>query len=344
VLLHLDTDLGGDPDDACALAMLLGWPGAEIRAVTTTIDPGGARAGCVEHILGLAGREDIPVIAGAAASTTQRQPLWPATDDPCYWPASMPARPSPPGAAVKALECSIDLGATIVAIGPYTNLAMLESLRPGTLGRADIVVMGGWVDPPAAGLPPWGPEKDWNVQWDTRAAEVVLATAGRLTLATYPATLAAWVRSRDVPRLRASGPLGQLLARQSEARAADTGMLALGKAHDGLPDDLLNFHYDPVTCAVALRWPGAVTELRRLRTIIEGGVLRCAADENGRQVSVVTTVDGEAFAQTWLAAVEAADACGSLTHGTPDGGMGRRQAGRQSGQRPSRSSRCSVTS
>jgi hypothetical protein len=26
VLVHLDTDIGGDPDDVCALAMLLGWP------------------------------------------------------------------------------------------------------------------------------------------------------------------------------------------------------------------------------------------------------------------------------------------------------------------------------
>jgi inosine-uridine nucleoside N-ribohydrolase len=26
VRVHMDTDLGGDPDDACALAFLLGWP------------------------------------------------------------------------------------------------------------------------------------------------------------------------------------------------------------------------------------------------------------------------------------------------------------------------------
>jgi hypothetical protein len=26
VRVHIDTDLGGDPDDACALAFLLGWP------------------------------------------------------------------------------------------------------------------------------------------------------------------------------------------------------------------------------------------------------------------------------------------------------------------------------
>src|SRR6266536_5765741 len=68
--IHLDTDLGGDPDDACALAMLLGWPGVEVVGITTTIDPGGRRAGCVAHCLQLAGRDDIGVAAGAGVSLT----------------------------------------------------------------------------------------------------------------------------------------------------------------------------------------------------------------------------------------------------------------------------------
>jgi inosine-uridine nucleoside N-ribohydrolase len=68
--IHLGTDLGGDPDDACALAMLLGWPGVELVGITTTIDPGGRRAGCVAHCLKLAGRDDIPVAAGAGVSLT----------------------------------------------------------------------------------------------------------------------------------------------------------------------------------------------------------------------------------------------------------------------------------
>lgn len=42
VQLHLDTDLGGYTDDACALAMILGWPDAELLGVTTNIDIDGA--------------------------------------------------------------------------------------------------------------------------------------------------------------------------------------------------------------------------------------------------------------------------------------------------------------
>ena len=55
MLLHLDTDFAGDTDDACALAMVLGWPDTELVGITTTADPGGLRAGYLAYFLGLAG-------------------------------------------------------------------------------------------------------------------------------------------------------------------------------------------------------------------------------------------------------------------------------------------------
>src|SRR5206468_5866151 len=143
-----------------ALAMLAGWRDAELVAVTTTIDPGGLRAGCAAHLLRLAGRTDIPVIAGVVKSLTRGETLAPATDDPRYWPPGLPARPALPGDALNALHHSIERGATVVAIGPYTNLAVLELMRPGALARATVVVMGGWVDPPVPGPPQWGPQMD----------------------------------------------------------------------------------------------------------------------------------------------------------------------------------------
>ncbi|HEU5430444.1 MAG TPA: nucleoside hydrolase [Thermomicrobiales bacterium] len=304
--IHLDTDLGGDPDDACALAMLLGWPGADLVGITTTIDPGGQRAADVAHCLRLAGRDSIPLAAGAEVSSTTDTIAAPIVGDERHWPTGLAPRPSPPGGALDLLAVSIGAGATIVAIGPLTNLARLETARPGILGQARIVVMGGWIRPPAAGLPAWGPAMDWNIQWDTNAAEIVAAAAGDLTLVTLPATLKAHLRAADLPRLRASGPLGALLARQSEAHGQDEGMIALGRAHAALPDDLLNFHYDPVTCAVALGWPGAVIEDMRLRTEREGDLLRFRPDSRGRPVRVAVDVDGPAFMAVWLAAMDAA--------------------------------------
>lgn len=302
--IHLDTDFGGDPDDACALAMLLGWPEVELVGITTVLDVAGWRAAYVEHCLRLAGRDDIPLAAGAAVSLTTGQVADPFLADERYWPSNLAPRPSVPGVALDLLHQSIEAGATIIGIGPYTNLALLEQGRPGLLAQAPVVVMDGWVEPPVAGLPAWGPEMDFNVQWDTQAAEIVAAAAATLTLATLSATLMAPLREPDLPGLRAAGPLGELLARQSEVYGREQGMAELGRAHAGLPDDLLNIHWDPVACAVALGWPGATVAERRLRPVLEGETLRFQPDDAGSLVRVVTAVDGAAFSEAWLAAVE----------------------------------------
>lgn len=306
IRVHLDTDLGGDPDDACALAMLLGWPGVEITGITTVADADGLRAAYVRHLLHLGGRGDIPVAAGAGASLTTGRIAEPYSDDVRFWPPALEPLLASAGAAFDMLTAAMEAGTTIVAIGPQTNLALMELIRPGSLDGVSVTVMGGWLDPPIAGLPPWGPEMDWNVQWDVRAAEIV-ARAANLTLVTLPVTLHVHLRAAHLPRLRASGPLGQLLAHQSEAHAEIEQMAALGYAHAGLPDDLLNFHYDPVTCAVAVGWPGVTVEELHLLPVIEEGLLRFTGDPTGRLTNVVTSVDGSAFAERWLAAVNAAE-------------------------------------
>jgi inosine-uridine nucleoside N-ribohydrolase len=73
MLVHLDTDLGGDTDDACALALLLDRAGVELAGITTVADRAGRRAGYARHCLSLAGREGVPVIAGAGLSMTTLQ-------------------------------------------------------------------------------------------------------------------------------------------------------------------------------------------------------------------------------------------------------------------------------
>jgi purine nucleosidase len=303
--IHLDTDFGGDPDDACALAMLLGWEGVELLGVTTNLDGEGMRAGAVGRLLELTDRTEVPVVAGGRVSMTSGARYEPATGDPRYWPEPPEARPADPRTALDLLQGNIEVGATIATIGALTNLAELERARPGVLGGARVVAMAGWVEPPAAGLPQWVPEMDFNVQCDTRAAEIVFGAAGELTLVTLPATLRAQLRQRDLPRLVASGPVGALLAGQSAARGEDAGFAELAREHSGVADDLVNFHYDPVTCAVAAGWEGATIEERRLSTELgSDGVLRFVEDAAGRVVSLVTAVDGAAFGEQWLACVE----------------------------------------
>jgi purine nucleosidase len=304
VRVHLDTDLGGDPDDACALALLLGWPSVEIVGITTTIDPGGRRAGYVHHCLKLVGRDEIPVAAGAESALTPGRLAEPYTGE-RYWPASIRPEPSSPTEAVALLRRSVEQDATIIGIGPYTNLALLEQAHPGSLAHVPVVVMGGWIRPPAAGLPDWGPEMDWNVQWDTAAAEALAIAATDLTLAALPATLKAHLREADLPRLRASGPLGELLARQSEEHARDHGIVEL-RPYPALPDDLLNFHYDPVTCAVAIGWSGARVEKIAVRWELWNGVFRWLPSHSGPPTRVLVDLDTSCLTEAWLGAVEAA--------------------------------------
>lgn len=302
--LHVDTDFAGNPDDACALAMVLGWPDAEVVGITTTADPDGRRAGYVEHFLRMLGADGVPVAAGAGRSLTTGGAVGDLPDHKRFWGETPPPLPRGPGVddALAVLDHSISLGATVVAIGPCSNLALLERAHPGALSGVRVVTMGGWVFPFGAGFPGWGPERDWNVACDPEAALTLFESRADLTFVPCAAAAAAALRTTDVARLAATGPVGALLARQSVSHGTERDHAALGRAHEALPDDLVNFHWDPVTCAAALGWSGVRCEEMQLRPVLDGH-LRFEPHRGGRRTTVVTGVRGEAFTDVWLAAV-----------------------------------------
>ena len=220
--LHLDTDIGGDIDDLCALAMVLNWPDVDLLAVTTNQDNSGSRAGYARYALRLAGREDMPVAAGADASLDCYR-LYPGLpNEAAYWPEPIPPAPGPLDAALDLLQRSIEQGAIIVAIGAYTNLALLEQRSPGILRSAKLVLMGGYVFPPRAGFPAWGNDMDWNVQNDIGSAQIVIERSNPL-LVPLTVTVETALRRAHLPALRQAGPLAQLIARQAEAFAIEYG-------------------------------------------------------------------------------------------------------------------------
>lgn len=299
--VHLDTDLGGDPDDLCALALLLSWPGLEITGITTTADQGGQRAGYVRYALGLAGRSDIPVAAGADAVVGHCRYSVEFPDEAAFWPEPMsPTPPASPTDALALLKRSADAGATVIGIGPYTNLALLDRAYPALLQRVPLFLMGGAIHPIPPEYPQWENDADWNIQYDVTAAQSVLEQ-GRPTLIPLEISVRTALRRAFLPRLRRSGPLGALIARQAEAFAlAENYEERYGRACTGLPDDLINFQHDPLACAVALGWAGVTIEEIPLRIERRDGWLheRIAAD--GRLTPVVTAVDGLRFNQFWL--------------------------------------------
>ena len=306
--VHIDTDFGGDPDDACALVLALGWQDAEVVGITTTLEHEGKRAGCAAYYLRVAGRSDIPLAPGTTASFSTGRRYESTWGDERYWPEPVEPVAAADGVALEdgaldRLQASIEAGAAIVAIGSFTNLARLELRSPGALADVSVVATAGWLEPAAAGLPQWGPPFDFNVQCDPRAVEIVAATAD-LTLVPLPLSMTVQLRTRDLARLRTAGPCGALLARQSEAYATDAGMTALAQQHVGLPADLVNFHWDPLTCAVALGGDGVTIEQRPLATRTAGGVLRFEPSTTGRPTRIVTAVDADAFVERFAACVE----------------------------------------
>jgi purine nucleosidase len=297
--IHLDTDIGGDTDDLCALALLLGLPDVELTGITTCTGDTAMRAGLAAYVLKMAGRQDIPVAAGAAGSIAGFRMPPELPDLSRYWPEPIDPLPSPPGAALDLLAASIESGATVVAIGPFTNLALLETLRPGILATTEIVLMGGYLDPPRPGMPAWGPDMDYNVQADTAASRIVFERSDPI-LVPLTVCLDLPIRAADLPALRAAGPLGALIADQSALYGEHSGMTALGRAHPALPDDLLNFHYDPLACAVAAGWPGATIDRLLLRLDMEDGSLRLARANEGKPTRMTTQAQSEPFAKFWL--------------------------------------------
>ncbi|MGI8914323.1 MAG: nucleoside hydrolase [Chloroflexota bacterium] len=154
--VYLDTDFGGDMDDLCALTMPLHWPDAEIVGITTVAEERGHRAGYVSYALKLARRGDIPVAAGAdGARHTFRSPVaFP--DEAAYWPEPITPCPGPEDAALALLCRSVEAGATVIAVGPYTNLALADSAFPGLLAGAPLYTYGRPYPPGPAGLPRLG--------------------------------------------------------------------------------------------------------------------------------------------------------------------------------------------
>ncbi|MBV8899931.1 MAG: nucleoside hydrolase [Verrucomicrobia bacterium] len=305
VAVHLDTDIGGDIDDLCALAFLLGATSARIAGITTCSERDGRRAGYARHILALAGRRDVPVCAGANSSLARYRLDPSIPDEASFWAEPVAPAPGPVEAALDLLVANIEAGTRVIAIGPLTNLALAEERCAGLLARTDLIAMGGWFDPPPPGIVPWTFRDDFNLQLDVTSAEAVLTRAGKLTLVPTTVTVQTFLRRSHLGRLEAAGRLGALLARQARCHdAAWRSMPELAFIFDYVPEDFLNFQHDPLTCAVALGWTAGVgLQECRVAVALESGWLRTRIDPAGRPATVASAVQDEAFADYWLSTV-----------------------------------------
>ena len=287
-------------DDVCALAMLLKWPDLEITVVTTVSDDAGRRAGYVRYVLGLMKRTTIPIAAGADVASGYYRYALEYPPEEANWSEPIPPQPGSPDQAVALLKSSIEQGAIIVGIGPWTNFMLLEHTYPGMLKRANLFLMGGYVFDIPAEYPQWRKEDDYNIQVDISSARCVLEHANP-TLVPVTVSCQTALRRAYLPRLAQTGRLGELIVRQAELCArSEQHEQRYGESCPGLPRDTINFQHDPLACAIALGWnAGVEIETVPLKLETREGWLYEIPDHNGKPTRVVTTIDGNAFNDSW---------------------------------------------
>src|SRR3989338_3682521 len=299
--IHLDTDLGGDIDDICALAFLLRAPNVEITGVTVVGDTNGKRTGYTRYVLKTEGRSDIPVAAGADTSQGFYRYELGLPEEKRYWPEPVSSSPNPPEEASRLLKNSIEQGATIIGIGPYTNLFLLDKQYPGILKQAKLFLMGGYVYSPRPGFPKWGNDMDFNIQADAKSAKHVLNNSNP-TLIPLTVTIETALRRAYLDNLRKSGALGQLIARQAEAFAMDyKNEVTYGETCEELPRDTINFQHDPLAFTIALGYNDGI-EIKEIPLVIEekNGWLHERIDKLGKPMKVVTKIEGNRFSEFWI--------------------------------------------
>lgn len=225
----IDTDIGGDVDDALALAMALNTPELEIVGITNVYLANAWRAGVTHRILKTWGvDEKIPVTAGA------EKPLvgwWDDNHSPaplerygCFRGEELPCAAD---FIVEAAKRYDDL--TVVAIGPMTNVALALAKNPEIAKRIEIIMMGGQV---------FRAHPEWNIQCDPEAAKAVFESGVKITMVGKDVTDLCQFTKEEVEAVAAAGnPRSDLLGEMMEVFMGKWGYLPI--LHDPLAMSLL---------------------------------------------------------------------------------------------------------
>ena len=204
----IDCDPGHD--DAIAILLALGSDELELRGVTTvagnqTLEKTTANA---IRVLELAGRGEISVAAGAGRPLV-REPRVAAEvhgETGLDGPELPPPQGEPsPQHAVDFLAERIE-GATLVATGPLTNVALLLARHPEAVPER-IVLMGGAI---AEGNVT--PAAEFNIWADPEAAHRVFTSGLDVTMVGLDVTHQALVTSAHAEQLGQSGRIGTVVA------------------------------------------------------------------------------------------------------------------------------------
>jgi pyrimidine-specific ribonucleoside hydrolase len=204
----IDCDPGHD--DAIALLLALASPEVELRGVTTvsgnqTLEKTTANA---LRVLEFVGRADVAVAAGADRPLVRERfvAAYVHGESGLEGPDLPPPQTAPAAEhAVHFLSERVD-GATLVATGPLTNVALLLARHPDAAPER-LVLMGGAI---AEGNVT--PAAEFNIWADPEAARRVFESGLDVTMVGLDVTHKALLGPAHSGRLRSSGRAGTLVA------------------------------------------------------------------------------------------------------------------------------------
>lgn len=246
----VDTDMG--VDDAMAVAWLAAQQDGELLGVSAVAGNTGVdqAARNVVALLAAIGKDDVPVVVGAnelSAGARSRVGALAHGED-GMWGSAKGVDPSRATSDLVGFYRALPAdGATLVALGPLTNLASLVSEDVGLLRRFErIVVLGGAKQHGAM-----TPVSETNFWHDPIAADVVLSARLPITLVTRDAHRAFALSLEDLVALRTAERAGPRFLAEPAARYAEATR-SFGEA--------LNYP-DVVAAAVAID-PSVATDVR----------------------------------------------------------------------------------
>jgi purine nucleosidase len=210
VRVVVDNDLGGDPDGLVQLAHHALSPSVDLRLVIgshlrpgdpfdpsdTTADNAAALA---REVLALAGRDDVPVLAGSNVGLADR---------------ATPIRSAAAEALVaEAMRTDVDTPLYVCAGAGLTEVASAWLIEPRIADRMTLVWIGGPEHPGLADPPPDAMPVEYNLLIDVLAGSVVFGDSSipiwQVPRDAYRQTLASFAELQL--RMAEHGPLGARL-------------------------------------------------------------------------------------------------------------------------------------
>lgn len=245
----LDADIGGDADDALAVAAAARCL-PDLAAVVTGDEVDGQRARFARHLLDLLERPDVVTAAGADLGHVRDFVV----ED--LVPDDVPAQRVDVVDVVREVCGRTDGPVRWVGMGPLTNLARITIEAPDVAARLQVTQMGG-------ALRYRHPDRaEHNVRQDPAAAQAVFAAVadGRLPRPSFVASEVTWDPRIAVTR---DSPIYQGLAADGAPGWAQLLVTHLERWFDRVHPASLQ--HDALTLTAALDMPFVSFDVRRIR-------------------------------------------------------------------------------